>query len=374
MIQRFAGFGLALPLLLGAAGCVMLKPAARVPGADALALEGVPLTEFDTQTCGAASLAAVLSYWGRDVSIEELDETLPKAKNGGVLSLDLLLAARQLGFAAELIQGDREALNENLEAGRPLILMLQVLDGVGESRDLYHYVILDGWDSARDLVRVQYGDGKARWVSYERLSRAWDDTDFATLVLRPGGDPVPGDGLIRYAVALEEDGRLAEAARIYRQVLTNQPQLVLAWVNLGNVLAAQGRHSEAEKAYATALKHDPNHVDALNNLAWLRLITGGDLEDARELALRATAQVRPDPYLALDTLARIELELGHCEAAAAAFGAALEAAPEGSSARREILQGLDEVERDCRPLAPSPAAEERHLREDPAKGTSRRVS
>lgn len=350
MILRGAGFGLVLLALLGSVGCVTLKPAARVPGADALTLEGVPLTEFGAQTCGPASLAAVLSYWGREVSIEELDESLPKAKNGGVLSLDLLLAARELGFGAELIRGDREVIHENLEAGRPLILMLQILDGVGESRDLYHYIIVDGLDLVGDLLRVQYGDGKARWVSYERLSRAWDDTDFATLILWPDGDPFSEEGLIRYAVALEVDGQFEDAARIYRRLLTDRPDLVLAWVNLGNVLAAQGLHSEAERSYASALERDPDNVDALNNLAWSRLTTGGDLEGARELALRATAQIRPDPYLALDTLARIELELGHCDAAAEAFGLALETAPQGSSARRQILEGLAEVERDCRRL------------------------
>lgn len=325
----------------------MLKPAPRVPGAAALVLEGVPLTEFDAQTCGAASLAAVLTYWGVETPIEELDETLPKAKNGGVLSLDLLLAARQRGFTAELIRGDRETVSENLEAGRPLLLMLQVLDGLGESRDLYHYVIVDGLDSAGDLVRVQYGDGAARWVAFERLSRAWDDTDFATLVVQPGGEPEPGEGLIRHAVALEEDGRLEDAARVYQRLLVARPELTLAWVNLGNVLVAQGMQTEARRAYDRALQLDPDHVDALNNLAWLLLASGNDLEEARELASRAAAGGGPDPYLALDTLGRIELELGHCEAAAAAFRAGLESAPGGSPARRQILEGLGRAESDC---------------------------
>ncbi len=347
MIDRSQPLGLILVLLLGAAGCVTLRPAARVPSSRALALEGVPLTEFGTQDCGAASLSAVLAYWGEEVSIDALDRELPKAANGGVLSLDMLLAARERGFQAELVRGDRQTIAENLEAGRPLILMLRVLDAVGRRRDLYHYVIVDGFDPAADLVRVQYGDGSARWVSLDRLARAWDDTDYATLVLQPAGEPTGAGASIRYAVALEEDDRLEEAAEVYRHLLEEAPETALAWVNLGNVEAALAHTDRAEEAYRRALELVPEDADALNNLAWLLLEADGDLDEARRLAERAVAAAGHDPYLALDTLGRVELARGRCEAAADAFRSALETAPGGSAARDRILDGLEQSERDC---------------------------
>lgn len=310
-------------------------------------LEGVPATEFGAETCGAASLSAVMAYWDLDISIEELDRSLPKADNGGVLSLDLLLAARERGFQAELVVGDRTQILENLQDGRPLILMLRVLDAIGERRDLYHYVVVDGFDPGMDLVRVQYGDGTYRWVSFDRFSRAWDDTGFATLVLQPGEEPGEPVDSIRYAVALEENGRLEEAAAVYQRLLATAPPSALIWVNLGNVQAARDLDQEAEMAYRNALELDPDQLDALNNLAWLLLDSQGDLTEAHELASRAASLGGPDPYLAQDTLGRIQLAMGQCDEATEVFRSALATAPTGSTARGWILYGLALAQRDC---------------------------
>jgi hypothetical protein len=296
-------------------GCVSLQPAARVPSAEALLVEGVSSTEFGVETCGAASLSAVLTYWGHEISVEELDEALPKADNGGVLSLDLVLAARERGFGAELFAGDRTHIQQSIEAGEPLILMLSVVDAPGKKKDLYHYVIVDGIDPGGGLVRVHYGDGRPRWVAWDRLSPPWGKSGFATILVRPDDEPGEPVDPIRYAVALEEAGRLFE--------------------------------QEAEEAYRTALDLDSDHRDALNNLAWLLLESGRDLTEARELAERAASRDGPDPYLALETLGRIHLALGQCKTASEAFQSALDTAPPRSTARGWVLYGLALSQRDC---------------------------
>ena len=339
--------GVALTALAVLTGCVAFKPAPQAPSATAVVLDGVPLTEFGAQTCGAASLSAVLTYWGQSISIEELDPTLPKADNGGVLSLDMALAARERGFAAELAVGDRELIHKNLDAGRPLILMLQIVDIVGQSRDLFHYVIVDGYDPRKDLIRVQYGDGAARWVELDRLSRTWDDTGHATLVISPESDSETSADPNLYAIALEEVGRFEEAEAIYRHLLETDPDSTLLWVNLGNVLSNLDLDQEAEEAYRRALYFDPMHLDALNNLAWFLLDSGGGLSEAQELVSRAVALAGPDPYLALDTMGRILLKTNRCEEAIEVFELALQTAPKGSAARGWVLYGLALAQRDC---------------------------
>ena len=42
--------------------------------------------------------------------------------------------------------------------------------------------------------------------------------------------------------------------------------LIIAWGNLGNILSQQGKLSQAEQAYRTALKVRPNMADAHYNL------------------------------------------------------------------------------------------------------------
>lgn len=344
--------GLALLLT----GCLTVPPRSRTPAAGATVLEGVPVREFGVDRCGAGSLSAVLNYFGDPVSMEELDETLPKASNHGVLSLDLLLAARERGFDAHLVQGSPEILTETLLAERPAILMLRLLNAPGLGKDYFHYVVADGVDPDKGLYRLQFGDGKHRWAPLGGLERAWNGTDHAVILVEPRTEAAPGAEVrtagspLTYGMALEEAGRPDEAAAVYRGTLdrldrgTESPR---AWTNLGNAESAAGNPAEAEAAYRRALELDPQHRDALNNLAWLLYEEGERLDEAAELAAKAVATDGPDPHLALDTLARIQAAQGRCQEAADAFVDALAAAPPDPQIRSEIESAARDTEASC---------------------------
>ena len=338
-------------LVLG--GCASLKPAGRAPGPEAILLEEVPVREFGVERCGAGSLSAVLGFYGDEISVATLDETLPKAYNGGVLSLDLLLAARQRGYSARLIEGNEELIRESLLGHQPVILMLRVFNVPWARGDLYHYVVLDGIDPENDLARVQFGDGDARWVPIDKLHRAWKAAGFATILITPGTTDPDAFSTLRYAVALESAGRLQESAMVYTQLLLEQPDLALAWINLGNVHRQSGRPDAAEEDYRTALDIEPEAVDALNNLAWLLFEGGKDLEEAERLARQAVAVGGPDPYLAQDTLGRILLERGRCEEATEVFNKALRSAPADPTSHGWLLHGLGRAQQDCDRLQPA---------------------
>lgn len=62
-------------------------------------------------------------------------------------------------------------------------------------------------------------------------------------------------------------GDYAEAQERYREALSLDPTLTLAWHNLGRVLYSRGRYAEAVDAYESALKLDANHVPTLRGLA-----------------------------------------------------------------------------------------------------------
>jgi predicted O-linked N-acetylglucosamine transferase (SPINDLY family) len=68
------------------------------------------------------------------------------------------------------------------------------------------------------------------------------------------------------ARAAQKDGRLADAERLYRQILQHgaRPEVM---VNLGNVLAAQNRRGEALANYDRALAARPDFFEALFNRA-----------------------------------------------------------------------------------------------------------
>ncbi|HEX6203067.1 MAG TPA: tetratricopeptide repeat protein [Thermoanaerobaculia bacterium] len=328
-------------LVAAAGGCVRVTtaPRSRPAGPEARVVAGVPVATFGLERCGAGSLSTVLAAYGDTVPIEELDALLPKAANGGVTSIDLLLEARRRGYDARLVEGDPDAVRRSLAEGRPAILMLKVLEVPGVSRDAYHYVVADGWDPGNDLVRVQFGDGKARWTTFDRLDRAWEPTRRATLLVAPGDGTAQAASTVRFAAALEAAGRPAEAVALYRRQIAEGGADPLVWTNLGNALAAAGDRAAAESAYRQALALDPAAPDALNNLAWLLLEAGSRLEEAEALARRAVAAGGADPYLALDTLGRVLAARGDCDEGPATLDRARAAAPAGTAAPIDLALG-----------------------------------
>lgn len=342
----------ALLLSVFVAGCApyALKLPGPDPGPRAHVLTGVPVRSFGIQSCGAGSLSAVLSYHGQPVTLEELDAVLPKGRNEGVLTLDLVLEARRRGYDARMVEGTRELVERELLEGRPVILMLKVLNAPGEVRDLFHYIVADGIEPAKGLVRVQLGDAKVRWTTFERLDGAWQATKRTALLIAPGGpgtQTTAARNALRYSVALEDAGRAAEAVPLYRGLLEDDPGSALLWTNLGNAEAGRGEAALAEAAYRRALEIDPAHADALNNLAWLLLEQPDRLAEAEELARRAVASGGPDPYLALDTLGRVLRARGRCREAVEAFTRGLAAAPATAAGREWLALGNGLAQRDC---------------------------
>src|SRR6266496_1089958 len=223
------GRPLALLALLWVPGCATLAPRSRPPSPEAHILEQVPVRAFEGDHCGSGSLSLVLNANGDPVSDAALNASLPRAPGGGVLSVDLLLAARKRGFDASLAAGDAGAIRREIGEGRPVILLLKLLDLPGERRDVSHYVVVDGFDPRRQLFRLQFGDGKARWAKLERVERAWRAAGHALLTVRRRWDEAAD---LRRGVELEASGRLAAAAETYRTVLEAHPASVRAWVNL----------------------------------------------------------------------------------------------------------------------------------------------
>jgi tetratricopeptide (TPR) repeat protein len=160
---------------------------------------------------------------------------------------------------------------------------------------------------------------------------------------------------IEDALALHQAGRLAEAERLYRQILSAEPghfdalhflgvaayqqgrhaeavdlisraigvhgSYAPAHSNLANALEALGEMDRALASYRRALELQPNFADALVNLGALHA-GRGELDEARECYERALA-VDPNQALAHTNLGNILNELGRFDEAAACHRRAL---------------------------------------------------
>jgi predicted negative regulator of RcsB-dependent stress response len=334
---------LLFPLLLG--GCITTAPRSRSPGADAAVIPNVPMLKWGVESCGAGSLSTVLQHYGDPTSMPEWDAALPKTR-GGVLTIDMLLAARKKGFDAQLVTGTPDDVAAELAAGRPVILMLQVVQYPGTHYDFFHYIVLDGVDPAHGLIRTQWGDQKGRWTSFAKLEKPWAGGGHAAIFIRPHS----GDAeALRAAVALEDEGKLADAAARYRQITSHDPRSIVAWTNLGNTERQLGNTDAAESAYRKAIDVDAAAArDALNNLAWL-LYEQKRLDEAEPLARKAVAEPGPDAYLMLDTLARVLAAKGSCDEALTTFRHAIDAVPATrNEARADIEKAMGDAQTRCR--------------------------
>src|SRR3954469_8694569 len=113
-------------LLLLCCSCVFWTPRSRPTTPASRVIPNVPLQHWDIKSCGAGSLSSVLQHYGDPTTMKEWDASLQKTR-GGVMSIDLVLAARQRGFDSRLVTGDRQTIERELLDGRPIILMLQVI-------------------------------------------------------------------------------------------------------------------------------------------------------------------------------------------------------------------------------------------------------
>ena len=91
--------------------------------------------------------------------------------------------------------------------------------------------------------------------------------------------------------------------------------------HIGNVLAAEGRHAEAEVRFRRALSLDSELVDACNNLGTALRAQGRD--DESELSFRSALELRPDHAPAHYNLGLALSKRGELEAAVASFRTAL---------------------------------------------------
>ena len=106
-------------------------------------------------------------------------------------------------------------------------------------------------------------------------------------------------------VSYQAQGEYDLALREYRRAAELDDTWPRPLINGGNTLAVQQKWSEAAEMYQIALKCQPDHAEAMNNLAWV-LMQQGDLPLARQWAERAVA-ASPQISAFLDTLAAVQL-------------------------------------------------------------------
>jgi predicted O-linked N-acetylglucosamine transferase (SPINDLY family) len=136
-------------------------------------------------------------------------------------------------------------------------------------------------------------------------------------------------------------GRLTDAAGIYQQIITAQPNNADARNNLGILLTMLGRPAEAVNAFRDCLRLQPNSADVLNNL-------GNALRDARtfdeaESAYREAIRLQPDLPDAHNGLGGVLQQMGQIDDAIAALRRAIQLNPAFAMAYNNLGNALKDA-------------------------------
>lgn len=147
-------------------------------------LSDVPDVRQSTDySCGAASLQAVLSYWGKDLREGVLMELLNTTSDNGTNPNDIVRVAQGLGFNASLELGlTIEDLASSVYNGVPVIIVAQAwTEGRGSNFSWEHdwqdghYMVVIGVDSTHVYLEDPAILGSRGMISIDEFNARWHD-------------------------------------------------------------------------------------------------------------------------------------------------------------------------------------------------------
>lgn len=283
MAARATVAALLLGAVTGLSGCASwlpppmtaaLQQAAPRAGPTRVELDTVPffpLTDAaQARHCGPQALASTLVAAGLPGDPLALAEATYLPARGGSLQIEMLAAARRSGALAVTLPGTLQALLDELDAGRP-VLVLQNLGLAWAPR--WHYAVLIGHDqAAREFILRSGNEARQRlpWATFEYTwARA---SHWAVAVLPPGQLPASASAAqtVQAAVDFERLAAPADAVRVWRSVLQRWPDQLVAALGLGNNLHALGQDDEAAQVFEAATQRHQSAV-LWNNLAQVEI-------------------------------------------------------------------------------------------------------
>jgi ABC-type bacteriocin/lantibiotic exporter with double-glycine peptidase domain len=178
------GIKVAIRLLsVVAFSCIMLWACASGPPVlrqGDVVLEKVPFHPQEEYQCGPASLAGVLNYEGLlNISPREIAYDLFSKSARGTLNMDMALYAQKKGFFAWDYSGSLKDLREKIDAGYPLVVMVDYGFSLWQ---VNHFMVVVGYN--KDVVIVNSGNKEHEVIGNDAFLKAWRRTDFWTLLIK----------------------------------------------------------------------------------------------------------------------------------------------------------------------------------------------
>ncbi len=245
-------------------------------------------TAFFAQTeyhCGPAALATVLATAGRDASPALLGEQVFLPARTGTLQIEMIAGARRHGAVATRLPGSLEALLRELQAGQPVVVLLNL----GLSwYPLWHYAVAIGYDLRSGDMLLRSGTTERLAMPLSTFEHTWVRAgSWAFVALPPGRWPATAEepAVVEAAVGFERAAPPAQAVLAYRSALQRWGGSLSLQMGLGNSLYASG-----DKPAAVAAFEDATRLNATSAAAWMNLASVRSELGQTEAALSAARE------------------------------------------------------------------------------------
>lgn len=163
----------------------LLSSCARTPEASlsepSRVIAAVPFFPQQAFQCGPASLAGVLSYWGVDITPEEIATDIYSQSARGTLNVDMILYAEKRGLEAHHYRGSLEDLRRRIDSGYPLIVLVDSGFWVYEQN---HFMVVVGYSQGGIIANS--GKEQHRSIPLGGFLKSWEKANFWTLLVLPG--------------------------------------------------------------------------------------------------------------------------------------------------------------------------------------------
>lgn len=268
--RRRLGRALLAGLVLACAGCAINPPLqlqGSVPAAGVDLSQRVPFHPQTEYQCGPAALAGVLGASGVPATPEGLAPQVYLPGRHGSLQVELLGATRRAGRIPYPVAKTPEALFAELQAGRPVLVLQNLLT---RTVPKWHYAVVVGADAHRNRVLLNSGEKRALEMAAPKFMRTWDwGGRWAMLALKPGELPASDDpaGYLKAVADFEAVAGAAAARPAYESARHRWPGEPRVYLALGNQAYASGDKRAAARLFRDGLAHAPGDPVLSNNYA-----------------------------------------------------------------------------------------------------------
>ena len=278
---------------------------AGIPGAHELT--EVPFFAQSQYQCGPASLAMVMVAAGVQVTPEELVPEVYLPERKGSLQVEMLAAPRRHGLVSYQLPQTYAAVVREVAAGTPVI----ILQNLG-FKEGWHYAVVVGYDWDNGMVQLRSGLNERQELPFAMNELIWRRSGYWAMVAVPP-DRIPASAeenrWLAALAAFERTAQPSASRAAYRTFLERWPENVNAAIGLANTHYALGELREAELVLRDAAKRAPESVVVLNNLAQV-LADQGRYSEALPYVERAAATGGPHADAVSQTRSAILQKLG----------------------------------------------------------------